>query len=144
MSNSFAKRLDRQGPPMAISAVDARKLKPPHKTEICLQRVLMVDARDGLGPIINGAVHCELAPVLLGGAESLRLLLATGDLIRDWLATHHSGVDFDHMVELAGEMREALQRINALADSITAARKVADEEHDAFHATEAAPRGGVH
>lgn len=135
--SAFRKRLERQGPPLAISAVDARKLKPPHKTEICLQRVLMVDAGDGLGPIINGAVHCELAPVLVGGAEALRLLLATADLIPQLLA-HPSEPEFIR------EALEAIDRINALADSITAARKVADEEHDAFHAAEAKPNGGIH
>lgn len=135
--SAFTKRLERQGPPLAISAVDARKLKPPLKTEICLQRVLMID-RDGLGPIINGAVHCELAPLLIGGVEAVRLLLATGDLLRECAATLDPASGIPH------EMREALQRIDALADSITAARKVADEEHDAFHAAEAQPNGGVH
>ncbi|PZR07104.1 MAG: hypothetical protein DI536_29035 [Archangium gephyra] len=139
--SAFKKRLDAVGKKLDVSAVDPRKLKPPFKTEICLQRVLVVDDGDGLGGVINGVVHCELAPAVVGGFEALRIMLAAGDLMRDWLAES----DGARLGSLAGEMREALQRINELADSVTAAKKLATAEHDAFHHAEAkAKKGAVH
>lgn len=133
--SAFTKRLDGIGKRLDVSAVDARTLKPPFKSEICLQRALLIDDGEGLGPIIKGVVHCELAPGVVGGLESLRLLLASADLMREWLAK----TDAVGLGALAGEMREALQRIDSLAESITAAKQLAEAEHDAFHVGERPP-----
>lgn len=125
----FLDRLNQQGPRLELEAVAPERAKTPFKTDLCLPRMLVLKAADGTPDLAKAVVHVELAPLLVGGVEAARVMLATRELLRDVLAGAVPG-------EFARELREALQHIDQLAQSIEAGRIAAQAEHQEFHAAE--------
>lgn len=124
----FSERLHQQGPSLEVEAIAPEAATRPFKTELCLSKLLMLSPA-GAPTRVNGVLHVEMAPLVVGGLEATRVMLAVRELLRDVLAGAVPG-------EFASELREALQHIDQLAQSIEAARIAAQAEHQEFHAAE--------
>lgn len=128
----FAERLKAQGAPVEVTAVAPESTRSPVEAEMCLARLLVMDAGDGHGSTVRGVIHGELAPLVVGGIESARVLLAVRELLRDFVAQPGA--------ELERELRQALQHIDGLANGIDTAVQQARAEHVAHHQAEATKR----
>lgn len=114
---SFADRLNKR-PPMVLAAVKPTKSM---QVSFCLPQVLTLDAR----PV--GLLNLTLAPMLVGGAESTRILTAIEELLSECQARAITGPQaFEELLQAWNSIRQHL-------DSVSAAVDHAIEEHDATH-----------
>lgn len=127
----FDERLQQQGPALDVEALPPTAATLPFAAEMCLPRLLMWS--DSAGPTrAVGVLLGEVAPLVVGGLEGLRVLLALRDLLRDVLAQDILGD--------ARELGQALRHLDGLLQRVESARLEAQREHRAYH--EAGPCPG--
>lgn len=128
MKSLFAQRVEEVG-----RSLEARAEAPSSSRTValCLPRLLVVKRGNGheeAAAIVQG----ELAPLVVGGLEALRVLQAVGDLLTDLLVAETTQGTAARE-SLYRETREALELIEKLADGVDQGFSAASAEHTAFH-----------
>lgn len=128
MKSLFAQRVEEVG-----RSLEARAEAPSSSRTValCLPRLLVVKRGNGheeVAAIVQG----ELAPLVVGGLEALRVLQAASELLTDLLVAEHAGPPAARET-LYRELREALVLIEQLNAGVDQAAAAASAEHTAFH-----------
>lgn len=120
---SFSDRLKKRAP-MGAAAVT-----PPKSAlvSLCLPQMLMVGGK------AQGLVDMELAPFVVGGLGSTRLLDALDELFCEADGHAKSPAEDPVLPGLGAELREAAALIRQHLASISAASDQAHAEHEAKH-----------
>lgn len=129
MKSLFAQRVEEVG-----RSLEARAEAPSSSRTValCLPRLLVVKRGNGheeVAAIVQG----ELAPLVVGGLEALRVLQAAADLLTDHLVAESTAGSNEARESLYRETREALVLIEKLTAGVDQAFEAASAEHTAFH-----------